>query len=333
MATAGYTQSAGNQAIAVTTSLLSGQDSAFALFEQALALMQKHPFRRDVAWDSLVSSAREQLADATTLREAHTVINECLKRAQGPHSFVMPARAAALYHNDFTRLKRTPDLRELMGPIAFEMADDGIGYIAVPWISTTDPVICSKVADSLQALIGRLADAGAKRWIVDLRGNSGGNCWPMLAGMGPLLGDGVCGYFVRKARVTSIRYQAGAALHSNTVMCQVSRPVTLTDEQREQIVVLIGPTTSSSGEILTLAFKGLPRTRLMGEPTAGLTTANTTYDLLDGSTLVLTVCQEADRHGRICEGKIVPDDVVKQDKEHKDEDAVKDSARMWLQLH
>ena len=333
IAFAGYGQSGSRQVAAMTTTtLLSAQDSAFALFEQALELMQKNPFKKEVSWDSLVSSAREQLSEATTLTEAHTVINQCLKQVQGPHSFVMPARHAALYHHDTARLRRVPALRELMGAIDYEMVDDGIGYIAVPWVSSTDPAVCTQIADSLQSLIRRLADQGAKRWIIDLRKNSGGNCWPMLAGMGPLLGNGTCGYFVRRARVTSIRYQDGVAMHNSTAMCKVNNPVTLTDEQRQQIVVLTGPKTSSSGEILALAFKGMPRARLMGEPTAGLTTANTTYDLLDGSTLVLTICQEADRHGRICEGKIVPDDLVKPDPLHKEEDVVKDSARMWLQM-
>jgi carboxyl-terminal processing protease len=96
-------------------------------------------------------------------------------------------------------------------------------------------------------------------------------------------------------------------------------------------VVLTGPKTSSSGEILALAFKGMPQVRLMGEPTAGLTTANTTYDLFDGSTLVLTICQEADRTGRICEGRIIPDDLIKSDPLLKNEDVVRANAMMWLQ--
>ena len=33
-------------------------------------------------------------------------------------------------------------------------------------------------------------------WIVDLRGNTGGNMWPMVAGVGPVLGNGVAGFFV-----------------------------------------------------------------------------------------------------------------------------------------
>ncbi|WP_162915473.1 S41 family peptidase [Paraflavitalea soli] len=325
-----YGQSGRSQASAMATTLLSGQDSALHLFEQALEYIQRNPFKKDISWDSLIATSREQLSAATSVRDAHTVINQCLQQVQGAHSFVMPARHAALYHNDTAQLKRIPALKELVGAMSAEMIDQGIGYISVPWISSSDPAVCALIADSLQSLIGHLAKQGATRWIIDLRKNIGGNCWPMLAGIGPLLGNGVCGYFVRKARVTDIRYREGAALHNNTTMCKVSNPVTLTDQQRQQIVVLTGPKTSSSGEILALAFKGMPQVRLMGEPTAGLTTANTTYDLFDGSTLVVTICQEADRTGRICEGKIVPDDIIKSDP-LKEEDVVKANALMWLQ--
>jgi carboxyl-terminal processing protease len=83
--------------------------------------------------------------------------------------------------------------------------------------------------------------------------------------------------------------------------------------------------------VLALAFKGLDNVRLMGEPTAGFTTANTTYNLLDGSTLVLTICREADRTGKVYEGKIMPDDLIKPDPLHKNDDVVKANAMMWLQ--
>ena len=70
---------------------------------------------------------------------------------------------------------------------------------------------------------------------------------------------------------------------------------------------------------------------LYGGPTAGLTTANATYPLFDGSLLVLTVCQEADRTGRTCEGKIIPDQMITADM-NSGKDAVKSSAIMFLQM-
>jgi len=325
-----YSQPRGNGSMSPSPEL-SGQDSARQLLDQALALMQRNPFKASVDWDSLAAAARERLSEASSCHDAYAVINECLRQVQNTHSFVMPAARAAVYHNDAAQLKRQLMLRELVGTIAMEQPADGIGYITVPWISTTDSAICTLLADSLQSAIASLAAQGVTRWVIDLRKNSGGNCWPMLAGIGPLLGNGVCGYFVRDVRPTAFRYENGAAICGRSVNCRVSKPVQLTPAQRQQIVVLTGPGTSSAGEIVALAFRGLPHVRLMGAHTAGFTTANTTYSLLDGSTLVLTVCQEADRRGIICEGKITPDDLIPADPLHKEDDLVKVRAVMWLQ--
>ena len=61
---------------------------------------------------------------------------------------------------------------------------------------------------------------------------------------------------------------------------------------------------------MALAFKGLPHVQLIGEATAGLTTANSTYTLSNNAMLVLSVCKEADRNGNVCQGRIRPDQWV-----------------------
>ncbi len=45
-------------------------------------------------------------------------------------------------------------------------------------------------ATKLQGIIADLDKAHPAGWVVDLRGNVGGNMWPMLAGIGPVLGEG-----------------------------------------------------------------------------------------------------------------------------------------------
>lgn len=331
---ASYSQPATNTLFTNYTATVRspGQDSAFQLLEEALQLMQRSPFKTTaIAWDSLRSLARQQLATATTCRDAHPVIDWCAQQLQLSHSFIMPPKNAAVYSNNTTALQRKPSLRERVGTMRSEWIDGGIGYITIPWIGSSDTATCTLLADSLQSLIGALAQQGATKWIIDLRNNSGGNCWPMLAGTGPLLGNGVCGYFVRDNKTTTIRYENGAAMHGSQTLCKATNPVQLTDRQRGSIVVLTGPGTSSSGEIIALAFKGMNQVRSMGEPTAGFTTANTTYNLLDGSMLVLTVCREADRTGKIHEGKLIPDDLVLPDPLHTADDPAKNAAIMWLQ--
>ena len=110
-------------------------------------------------------------------------------------------------------------------------------------------------------------------FVIDLRNNTGGNCWPMLAGLGPLLGNGVHGYFVSPKETIPIGYKDGASMQGKYARCIANNPYTLASDKKT-IIVLTGNKTSSAGEIVALSFKGLPNVYLYGEPTAGLTTAN-----------------------------------------------------------
>ena len=321
-------QSSTGSSFTVNT-VMSGQDSAYALLEDALELMQKSPFSKPaIGWDSLKTAARNQLITASCSKDAHVVINWCVEQAKLNHSFLMPKSKVSVYSNDTVALKRKPALRELAGKIQAELTADGVGYLSVPFISTTDEASCRLLADSLQKQIKKLLQLGAVNWIVDLRNNTGGNCWPMLAGMGPLIGEGVCGYFVKPERSITISYKNGTAWHGRSAMCSVTSPVVLSEMEKKNIVILTGPRTSSAGEILALAFRGMNNVRFMGEETAGLTTGNAPYTMLDGSMLILSVCREADRKGVIVEGKLQPDDRIKPS---GSEDAARIAAVMWLQ--
>jgi len=48
----------------------------------------------------------------------------------------------------------------------------------------------------LKLITMTLQEMNPAGWIIDLRGNSGGNMYPMLAGLSSLLGEGVLGYDV-----------------------------------------------------------------------------------------------------------------------------------------
>jgi C-terminal processing protease CtpA/Prc len=153
----------------------------------------------------------------------------------------------------------------------------------------------------------------------------------MLAGIGPLLGDGIYGYFVSSGERIPITYRDGSAYQGRHILCRVSREGYRTQCSRKSIVVLTSRRTVSAGEIVALAFKGREQTYLFGEPTAGLTTANATYSLSDRSMLVLTVCQEADHTGKICTGSIQPDKMIAAtDQAPQQDDPVKTAAVSWL---
>jgi len=305
---------------------------ASGLLDEALGFMKKNYYRRsDISWDDITNEARARLKTSGNCDDVYDIISSCFKKLNEQHSFIMPPKKAGQYNYDAS-LAPLPPLSELVGEIRGEWLNDSIAYLTVPWVSTTDSVICMRIADSLQELIARLDSKGVAKWIIDLRKNAGGNCWPMLAGIGPLLGDGVYGYFVNGDERIPISYRNGAACQGRHVLCRVSKDGYRTQRERKSIVVLTSRRTVSAGEIVALAFKGREHAYLVGEPTAGLTTANATYSLSDHSMLVLTVCREADHMGRICEGSIFPDRIISPPITGPvEDDPVKTAAVDWLQ--
>ncbi len=316
------------------TITLNCREAATRQLDEALALMQKHYYKKDaVNWDSLITAAKARLVASASCEDALQTVNWCFSQLSETHSYIMPTARAAVYNNDTIQLKRKPHINQLVGEIKTELfSDRGIAYLTVPWVSTTDSAICTKIADSLQNLIASLDGNGISKWIIDLRRNFGGNCWPMLAGIGPLLGEGVCGYFITGNEKVPITYRNGAAMQGRFVRCRVSGASYKTKRSNINIIILTGSKTSSSGEIVALAFKGKKDVLQYGEPTAGLTTANSSYTLSDKSMLVLTVGMEADRNGKIYEGAILPDEMISPDPNNPYEDRVKSAAMMWLDI-
>src|SRR6185437_2330604 len=284
-------------------------EKAERLLDEALTFMEKNYYRKDeISWPEFRDRARQELRTAGNCEDAYASISWCFRQPNEPHSFVMAPDKAALYNGEAAS---STALSALVGQIRGEWLQDSIGYLTVPWVSTDDSLLCERIADSLQHVIAHLdARGGISRWIIDLRKNTGGNCWPMLTGIGPLLGNGVCGYFVSGDQRVPITYHEGSAFQGRHIRCRVSHEGYRTQKDRKYIVILTGPRTVSAGETVALAFRGKALTYFIGQPTAGLTTANATYPLSDNSMLVLTICQEADCTGRICEGRIRLDMLV-----------------------
>jgi len=286
-------------------------EKAERLLDEALSFMEKNYYRRDeISWPDLEARARRELQTAGNCEDAYSSITWCFKQLNEPHSFIMPPDKAARYTGAAGDAASGPALSGLVGEIKGEWLQDSIGYVTVPWVSTDDSLLCERIADSIQDVIARLDSRDISRWIIDLRKNSGGNCWPMLTGIGPLLGEGICGYFVSGDERVPITYHEGSAFQGRHIRCRVSHEGYRTQKDRKYIVILTGPRTVSAGETVALAFRGKALTYFIGQPTAGLTTANATYPLSDNSMLVLTICREADCTGRICEGRIRPDMLV-----------------------
>src|SRR5690606_17036883 len=90
------------------------------------------------------------------------------------------------------------------------------------------------------------------------------------------------------------------------------------------LAVLLGPRTSSSGEMTAMAFVGRKNSRSFGATTAGFTTANVTVPMSDGAILAITTSYARDRTGHEYIGAMVPDEPV-------DAEQAEAAAMRWLQ--
>ena len=205
---------------------------------------------------------------------------------------------------------KTKSVNELI-TFRSKLLNKDIGYIFMRGFSSGDSISIQKYADSLQHEIKLIDNKNIKGWIVDLRENSGGNCWPMLTGLGPILGNGICGYFIyNNGEKSSWFYKNGeSGVNSSTITKVSKKPYKLINEQNP-IAVLTSPRTGSSGEIVTTAFHNKKNTRSFGKSTAGLTTGNAQFKLRDGSIIFLTTSIYADREGIVFGGKINPDETI-----------------------
>ena len=156
--------------------------------------------------------------------------------------------------------------------------------------------------------IAHIDQAGACGWILDLRDNSGGNMWPMLADLGPLLGQSasaeygtdasVVGFFIdRDGGEVAWPYLDGVAYEGSEPSTVVEVPYELVDPE-VPVAVLPGPQVASSGEAIAVAFQGRPNTRTFGDPTWGTPTSIEGFALSDGAVVGLAVGQFADRTGQ-----------------------------------
>jgi carboxyl-terminal processing protease len=164
-------------------------------------------------------------------------------------------------------------------------------------------------ATTLHSIAANLLAAHPEGWVIDLRGNGGGNMWPMLAGIGFVLGEGVAGSFVSSDGTVQSEwsYKLGEALlgTKNANDFVVDAPLTL--PQLPTVAILIDSGTISSGEAIVVSFEGRPRTRFFGTHTFGLSSANSVLPLSDGAMLFLNSAIDADRtHHRYDDG-IEPD--------------------------
>lgn len=269
--------------------------------QQLLDIMQAHSINRlTIDWTAFRARVFEEAAGAQTIRETYSAIQVALEMLGDGHSLFEPPVGAPL------RAGRVG----CGGPSAsVPPLPDTIGYVKVPQFSGT-AAEADALANRLQHDIMAADRDDLVGWIVDVRGNSGGNMWPMVAGIGPVLGEGVAGYFIDPTGVeTSWEYRNGEALEGGVVDQRVTAPYRL-KRPWPRVAVLTDIGVASSGEAVVISFRARPNTRSFGDRTCGLSTGNQGYTMSDGGILLLTEVYMADRTKTKYGYAVAPDESI-----------------------
>ncbi|MBC7654188.1 MAG: S41 family peptidase, partial [Oligoflexus sp.] len=246
-----------------------------------------------------------------------------LRKVGDNHSFVQTKTVA----ENYTKSNSTP-----LKPKA-KLLEKNIGYIYVPGFTSTNDSISKLFTDTIQNLIKNL-DTRQKinGWVVDLRDNTGGNMFPMIAGLGSLIGEGTLGYFIKKNTDFNMNsrwyYKNGIAGNGKNLSVTDIKEFYKIKNPKYKIAVLISNKTSSSGEMTAISFIGKKNVKLFGQHSGSYTTGNVSFKLSDGSALVLACSLVADRNQKKYLHGIEPDVVTKKSNTEFDE-AIR-VASSWL---
>ena len=255
--------------------------------EEVLDLMQNNSINRnDINWSEFRNQVRARASDAQSLTQIEPALILALQLLGDNHSSILKENGDRISAS--TANCESVELETVSVP-------ENIGYLRVPFYSNGTSQENTNFAVDLQNQIREQDNAGLNGWIVDLRGNTGGNMWPMLAGVGPILGEGTVGYFIGPDNSDlSWSYNNGASVLGQNAIVRVP-PVYELINPDPKVAVLLDNGVRSSGEAIAIAFIGRENTRSFGMATCGLSTANRGFPLSDGSVLLLTTDYMADR--------------------------------------
>ncbi|GAB4028912.1 S41 family peptidase [Spirosoma koreense] len=261
--------------------------TAQAYVDEVVEVMKNQSInRKTIDWTVFRAKVNAQAQGAQTIADTYPAIQLGLTLLGDNHSMYYTSAGKVMYG---TSKVSCMDATPITGAI-----DSRIGYVKITSFNGGGTE-ATQYAQSIQDAIKRADSDSLRGWIVDLRGNTGGNMWPMVAGAGPLLGEGVCGYFIDPdGNASPWSYQGGSSFLSQAELTKVGSAYKVR-RAGVKVALLTDQATASSGEAVAIAFNGRPNTRSFGKATCGLSTANVTNRLSDGALLNLTQSVMANR--------------------------------------
>lgn len=300
---------------------LTSKDSINVFYDNLFQILKSdYLHKSDINWTKVELETKNSLTQYSDFKSSLAQTTILFDKIKGTHcqlfynDTVITATVKQPTENDFSEQW----IKKYVTNPSFEVKviDKKYGYILVPSLNFED-ISSESIHRIAQPMYDQIADVKTKNklkgWIIDLRFNTGGNCYPMLMALYDLLGDNVVfgGVDVNKKLINKIKLYKGKYIDNDEVVSYITPSGKRNDKSK--VVIITGIMTASSGEITAMSFKGRKNTLFIGEPTYGFTTGNDKRDLPFGAYMAITVSYDCDRNGKFYD-KIMPDILLsKQD--------------------
>jgi hypothetical protein len=325
-----------------------------------LDTMEKGALNRDsIDWKRVRAETLVLAGNAQTTTDTYVAIAHAIGELKERHSFLMLPDSLDKYRKQAIQRQMGVELAKMRGaprasrgrsPFAgremeghIDQRDGNLfAHVVVPHCSAQysewekNAPYFQEFTRKLKGIVADLMAQKPAGWLVDLRGNGGGNMWPMLTGITAILGEGDLGSFRAPGGGGSTWF-----LKDGTVSTRPGVPESLQSPTPGRsaspadlpwLAVLFDRGTASSGEAVAISFAGRPRSRSFGEHTAEFSTANHNFPLSDGAMLLLCSSVEADRTGHLYPDGLDPDVPIPtpESRPTEDADAVIQAAEQWI---
>jgi len=261
--------------------LVSCGDANRQYVRKAVRILDKQGlFAEGPAWESAKAEALS--AKPGSMEDAQELVRTAAKVAGGKHSFL---QLAGSVEADATSEWPAPEVT---------FSEGGVPVVSLPHFSGNNDEGVKYASTVLSAIPEDIPGV-----VIDLRGNTGGNMYPMIAAVHRFMADDdEMLRFRTRGRTQwiplSYAVQAAGVQQRSRIECPVA--------------ILTDSLTASSGEATLICFRGQDHVRVFGGPTAGYASANQPFPLPGGDHLVLTIGCDVARTGEaFCDDPIAPD--------------------------
>ena len=184
------------------------------------------------------------------------------------------------------------------------------GYIRIPGNDDFAFKKVDSIANDIAAHINSVNSKRIKSWIIDLRTNAGGNMYPILLGLKEFISnqDIVFGGFRNGKGESSGKWEIqGGRMLIDGIELKRQRHLALPLKKDARIIILTSCYTASAGEMTAISLIGRKNTVVVGEPTAGYTTAVQGFRITQEAGINLSTDYVVDRNLKIYSNTVTPD--------------------------